>query len=264
MKKRGPVGIFFGLQGSLVHQAANGEMGHQQAVELLPHQFRSLGAEHDLGAAQAGLQFVEGGFDLPTLVVEGGQFFGLGRGRVQDRGGQPVKPLAALDAFQPVIDDLSPIIKIGGVLQAAGKRYTRRGENATTLMDLRNGSSVIIGAFDDAWTLRMLRPLRFHFANNADMTMFSVADSLRPGQTPWVLDRRQQIATNNYWGYAIVARFTDETTGRPTLVAAGIGRGGTIAAGEFFDQPGVADDGAQPASIGEGEECRGGAEHTDY
>jgi hypothetical protein len=136
-----------------------------------------------------------------------------------------------------VIDDLSTIIKIASVLQSAGKPYTLRGENATSLMDLRNGPSVIIGAFDNAWTLRMLRPLRFRFANNADMTMFSIVDGSQPGQTPWVVDRRLQIATNNYRDYAIVARFTDDTTGKPALVAAGIGRGGTIAAGEFLTNP---------------------------
>jgi hypothetical protein len=136
-----------------------------------------------------------------------------------------------------VIDDLSTIIKIADVLHSTGKPYTLRGENATSLMDLRNGPSVIIGAFDNAWTLRMLRPLRFHFANNSEMTMFSIIDGSQPGQTRWVVDRRQQIATNNYRDYAIVARFTDDTTGKPTLVAAGIGRGGTIAAGEFLTNP---------------------------
>jgi hypothetical protein len=136
-----------------------------------------------------------------------------------------------------VIDDLGTIIKIAGVLHSASKPYTLRGENATSLMDLRNGPSVIIGAFDNAWTLRMLRPLRFHFANNADMTMFSIIDGSQPGQARWVVDRGQQIATNNYRDYAIVARFTDDTTGKPTLVAAGIGRGGTIAAGEFLTNP---------------------------
>ncbi|MGA7156176.1 MAG: hypothetical protein WBY53_04990 [Acidobacteriaceae bacterium] len=133
-----------------------------------------------------------------------------------------------------VIDDLDTITKIAGVLQAAGKRYTLRGEGSTSLMDLRNGPSVIIGAFDNAWALRMLRPLRYHFANNPDMSVFSIIDSTKPGQTRWSVNRKQQIATNNYRDYAIVARFTDGTTGKPTLIAAGIGRGGTIAAGEFL------------------------------
>ena len=133
-----------------------------------------------------------------------------------------------------VIDDLSTIIKIAGVLQSSGKHYTVRGENATTLMDLRNGPSVMVGAFDNAWTLRLLRPLRFHFANDPEMTLFGIVDAMHGNQPRWVIDRRQQIATNNYVDYAIVARFSDATTGRPALVAAGIARGGTIAAGEFL------------------------------
>jgi hypothetical protein len=136
-----------------------------------------------------------------------------------------------------VIDDLETITKIAGVLQSTGKHYTLRGEGTTTLTDLRNGPSVMIGAFDNAWTLRMLRPLRFHFANNPDMTVFSILDASAPGQTRWVVNRKQQIATNNYRDYAIVARFTDGTTGKPTLIAAGIGRGGTVAAGEFLTNP---------------------------
>lgn len=136
-----------------------------------------------------------------------------------------------------VIDDLNAIIKIAGVLQSSGKHYTLRGEDATNLMDLRNGPSVIIGAYDNAWTLRMLHPLRFHFANNPEMTMFGIVDSTHPQQPRWVLDRRQQMATNNYQDYSIVARFTDDITGKPTLIAAGIARGGTIAAGEFVTSP---------------------------
>ena len=149
--------------------------------------------------------------------------------------GDPARQVTLKDNLTAVvIDDLSTIIKIASVVQTSGKRYTLRGEDATSLMDLRNGPSVIIGAFDNVWTLRMLRPLRFHFANNPEMTMFSIVDTAQPGQTHWAVDRGQQFATNNYRDYAIVARFTDETTGKPTLVAAGIGRGGTIAAGEFL------------------------------
>ena len=68
------------------------------------------------------------------------------------------------------------------------------------------------------------------------MTTFSIVES-GPGHRRWTVDREQQMATNNYQDYAIVARFTDVTTGRPTLIAAGIGRGGTIAAGEFLSDP---------------------------
>ena len=135
-----------------------------------------------------------------------------------------------------VLDDLSTITKIAGVLQTAGKQYTVRGESQTTLMDLRGGPSIIIGAFDNAWTLRLLQPLRFHFANDPEMTKFSILDT-QAGKVIGTVDRTQQMATNNYTDYAIVARFMDNTTGKPTIIAAGIGRGGTIAAGEFLTSP---------------------------
>ena len=136
-----------------------------------------------------------------------------------------------------VIDDVSTITKIAGVLQTAGKHYNLRGEGETTLMDLRSGPSVIVGAFDNAWTLRLVQPLRYHFANTPEMTKFSIIDGTKPGKTTWIVDRTLQLATNNYRDYAIVARFTDDTTGKPTLIAAGVGRGGTIAAGEFVSSP---------------------------
>jgi hypothetical protein len=142
-----------------------------------------------------------------------------------------------------VIDDLTPLVKIAGFLQSNHKKYSMRGEGSTTLMDLRGGPTVFIGAYDNQWTLRLLKPLRFHFVNDESMMHFGIVDSESKAPTTWVVDRTQQIATNNYNDYAIVARFTDSTTGKLAVVAAGVGRGGTIAAGELLT------DTAQLASV---------------
>jgi hypothetical protein len=136
-----------------------------------------------------------------------------------------------------VMDDLSPVVKIAGILQAHGTKYSLKGEGSTTLTDLRNGPTVFVGAFDNAWTLRLTKSLRFHFANNADMTRLWIADSNNPGRSDWLIDRAQQQATNNYRDYALVARFIDNNTGKIAIVAAGVARGGTIAAGEFLIDP---------------------------
>jgi hypothetical protein len=133
-----------------------------------------------------------------------------------------------------VMDDLTAVVKIAGVLQAHGTKYSLKGEGTTTLSDLRNGPSVFVGAFDNAWTLRLTKPLRFHFANSPDMKRFWIADSTNPNRADWLIDREQQQATNNYRDYAIVARFIDGNTGKIAIIAAGVGRGGTIAAGEFL------------------------------
>jgi DNA-binding winged helix-turn-helix (wHTH) protein len=136
-----------------------------------------------------------------------------------------------------IIDDLNAVIQVTGILKANEKQYSLKGEGATNLSDLRNGPTIFVGAFDNAWTLRLTNPLRYHFANNSEMTQFRIVDRDAPTQTNWGVNRLEQMATNNYRDYAIVARFTDGNTGKLALVIAGIGRGGTIAAGELVTNP---------------------------
>jgi hypothetical protein len=135
------------------------------------------------------------------------------------------------------IDDLSAIVRIAGLLQSNGKQYGLRGEGVTSLSDLRSGPAVFIGAFDNAWTLRLTSPLRFHFSNNADMTEVRIVDSSATAPSHWVVQRSEQLTTNSYRDYAIAARFTDTNTGKLTVIVAGLARGGTIAAGEFLTDP---------------------------
>src|ERR1019366_8196973 len=59
MKEGKPVGILVRFERGLVHQTADGEVGHHEAIELLAHQIGSFAAQHDLGAAQMGLELVE-------------------------------------------------------------------------------------------------------------------------------------------------------------------------------------------------------------
>jgi len=151
---------------------------------------------------------------------------------------EPSRQVALKDNLSAVvIDDLDTIVRVAGVLMVHGKDHLLKGEEATNLSDLRNGPSIFVGAFDNAWTLRLTKSLRYHFANSPDMTQFRIVDSNDPSRSDWVINRTQQMATNNYKDFAIVARFTDDNTGKPTIIIAGIGRGGTIAAGEFLTDP---------------------------
>jgi len=133
-----------------------------------------------------------------------------------------------------IIDDVSPLVNVAGLLRTYGKTYRVQGEASTSLTDLRRGPSVFIGAFDNGWTLRLTSPLRFHFANDRDMTQFWIEDRTNPGNRGWMLDRSVQQQTGTYKDYAIVARMVDPNTDQFVVVAAGIGRGGTVAAGEFL------------------------------
>src|SRR5207245_7674376 len=66
-----------------------------------------------------------------------------------------------------------------------------------------------------------------------EMTRFWIEDRNNPTKQDWVIDRSHQD-TGTYKDYAIVARLLDPNTDRFVVVAAGIARGGTVAAGEFL------------------------------
>ena len=147
----------------------------------------------------------------------------------------PQKEITLNDSMVTIIiDDVSPLVNVAGLLRTYGKNYRVLGESGTTLTDLRRGPSVFIGAFDNGWTLRLTAPLRFHFVNDAAMTRFWIEDRTNPGKHDWVLDRSVQQQTGTYKDYAIVARFVEPNTDQFAVIAAGIGRGGTVAAGEFL------------------------------
>jgi hypothetical protein len=132
-----------------------------------------------------------------------------------------------------IIDDVNPLVNVAGMLRAYGKNYRVLGESTTSLTDLRRSPAVFIGAFDNSWTLTLTSPLRFHFANDGSMKQLWIADRAQPEKREWMLDR-SELQTEVYKDYAIVARFLDPNTDQFAVVAAGIGRGGTVASGEFL------------------------------
>jgi hypothetical protein len=140
-----------------------------------------------------------------------------------------------------VLDDLQPLMSFSSLLEMRHRHYTLLGEDTATLTELRQGPTIFLGAFDNTWTLRMTRDLRYRFGNDPDMTHFWIEDTQSHNQQRWSIDRQIQQTTHNYRDYAIVARFRDANTGKLAIVAAGIARGGTVAAGEFLTQPGEMD-----------------------
>jgi hypothetical protein len=132
-----------------------------------------------------------------------------------------------------IIDDVSPLVNVAALLRTYGKTSRVLAESNTTLTDLRRAPSIFIGAFDNSWTLRMTSPLHFHFANDAAMNKLWIEDRSNPGNHKWMMDRTVQ-QTGTYPDYAIVARFVDPNVEQLVVVGAGIGRGGTVAAGEFL------------------------------
>jgi hypothetical protein len=129
------------------------------------------------------------------------------------------------------MEGASAISHVSGLLQSAGVQTQLKSAGATPLTELREHSFILLGAFNNQWSLRLVEPLRFHFASEPAE---SIVDRMRP-QVRWVRDPSLPYSSAD--DYALVARYRDITTDSWVVVLAGVGRNGTEAAAEFASSP---------------------------
>ena len=125
---------------------------------------------------------------------------------------------------------------IVGFLAQHNKPYTLELSTQATYPELQSGASVLVGGLSNVWTMRVTSPLRYHFVRRPASYVFAIEDRQHPELGGWNLDLAQPSDRASE-DYAIVARIFDQTTGRPVLVAAGLGANGTAAAAQFLLDP---------------------------
>lgn len=130
--------------------------------------------------------------------------------------------------------DVVTLTRLSAVLQRQHKAFRVSAASEASFAQLREGPAVLIGAFDNLWTLRLTRDLRFGF-DSIDGNAF-IVDRKSSAKTTWTMAwdlPYEKLARD----YAIVARYRDTTTGQPVVVASGISEEGTEAAGELISNP---------------------------
>ena len=133
------------------------------------------------------------------------------------------------------LGDANCLLRLASLFEKRGKPYRIRSEASTTFSDLREQPAVLIGAFDNAWTLRLVGEMRYTFYKDFQ-GLEMVRDRNHPEKSDWKL-----VNSWPYWkipqDYAIVSRVFDRNTDRMVVVAAGITHFGTAGAGEFLSDP---------------------------
>jgi hypothetical protein len=127
------------------------------------------------------------------------------------------------------VGDAYAAVRVSSLLGQIGKpSQVRIGANYS-FEDLRNSPSVIVGAFNNEWTMQIMPGLHFSFFEDKDV--YTIREQI-PGGRIWrgTLSQFPQSGDD----YAIVARLLDSKTGQFTIVAAGLNGSGTQAAGEFI------------------------------
>lgn len=135
--------------------------------------------------------------------------------------------------------DVYAAVRISGTLGQLGKPVQLRIGSDYTFQDLRNSPGVIVGAFNNKWTLNLISTLRFAFVEqNGRLTIHEQIPNGRSWTTEWSNsgDGGRTSATQTI-DHAIVARLMDSNTGQFTVLAAGLAGAGTEAAGEFISSP---------------------------
>jgi hypothetical protein len=130
--------------------------------------------------------------------------------------------------------DVITLTRTAAALETRHKAFRVLPASEAGFAQLREGPIVLIGGFDNIWTLRVTQKLRFGFESKDGVAI--IVDRKSPNQATWATawDLPYQKLSRDY---AIVARIHDNTTGQPVIVAAGISEEGTEAAGEILYNP---------------------------
>ncbi len=168
----------------------------------------------------------------PVLIVVGSPL-----------GGQAANPALPLDSHSHVhlsLNDALALTHISGLLDVHHQAYRIQTSATTSLDDLRKRPVVLISAFGNAWSGRILTPLRFslvrqQIAADGSTALGSIIDHRHPGSM-WNFDFTKPSTVNSR-DYAIVARLHSDLTEGFVTVIAGLGAGATESAGEFVSTP---------------------------
>jgi hypothetical protein len=131
------------------------------------------------------------------------------------------------------LSDTVAVSRLANILQKHNRNYFIKEVSATSLADLHERTVILIGALNNAWTMRLTDPLRFRFVPGK---VARIEDTKNPQNFAWSVDYSKPYPSLSV-DYGIVARYHDTYTSGNVLVIAGIGPYGTEAASEFVSSP---------------------------
>jgi hypothetical protein len=182
----------------------------------------------------------------PVLLVVGDHPHGPPTVPVTDANGGVATPVPSSDSSQTVpFADTVTIARVVGALEARKKNVIIRRGNSSSFSDLREGAVVLIGAFNNEWSLRLTRQLRYSLAMDADKHLIYIRDAKNPGSRNWSWATNQSpepmtgVNSPKIQDFALISRIRDSETGHVVVVIGGLYTYGTEAAGEFLTNPEV-------------------------
>jgi hypothetical protein len=153
-------------------------------------------------------------------------------------------PVPSAGAAQTVpLADAMTIARVVGALEGRQKSVIIRRESASSFSDLREGAVVLVGAFNNEWSLRLTHSLRYSLALDPDRHLVYIKDARNTAARNWCWATNQPrdlasgINSPRLQDYALISRIQSPETGHLVVVIGGLYTYGTEAAGEFLTNP---------------------------
>jgi hypothetical protein len=159
--------------------------------------------------------------------------------------GEPTEPVDLQSRTDPVSEggslntyDVTTLARSVVPLVPKNGQFRVLAASDAGFAQLREGPFVLIGAFDNPWTMRITQdlPMGFEYDNHVR----EVVDRKSVPKQIWTL-QWQVPGKSLARDYAIVARIHDTVTGEPVIILAGILGEGTEAASEVISNPAYLD-----------------------
>lgn len=132
--------------------------------------------------------------------------------------------------------DVIVFSQISTFLSPRTGRVQARDSLASNYSDLQQQPSVLIGGRTNQWSMRAMAHLRYQLAQGSSHDIVLLRDIHDPAhplaQTDFSVPYEKVDMV-----YALIARYIDPSTNRPTVIIAGLGAMGTQAAGDFLASP---------------------------
>lgn len=129
------------------------------------------------------------------------------------------------------------------VLEGRHKQVLIRRDSSISFSDLREKAVVLIGAFNNEWSLRLTHSLRYSLALDPEQHVVYIRDAKNPASRNWSWSTNQPpdpasgINSPRLQDYALISRIQPSETGHAVVVVGGLYTYGTEAAGEFLADP---------------------------
>jgi hypothetical protein len=127
------------------------------------------------------------------------------------------------------VGDLAAAVQLTTAITAWKKPFVLRSGRDINFADLRDRPSVMIGAFNNPWTLELTKDLPFSLHEGTQI------QDRNHRERVWNVTSPETNSASD--DFSLISRMLVSKTGAPLITAAGIGQYGTQAAAEFLASP---------------------------